>query len=136
MISPDTNVLVRILTNDDEQQAAVASEVLRSNDVYLAKTVILELEWVLRYSYEFDRDSVNGALLSLLGLDNAVVEDAETVERAIALHADGMDFAGALHLASSRIADEFVTFDRRLAATTTAHSGPPKIRLIAPDPSF
>ena len=57
MISPDTNVLVRVLTNDDEKQADLAAEVLSANDVFLAKTVLLELEWVLRYSYEFDRDS-------------------------------------------------------------------------------
>jgi predicted nucleic-acid-binding protein len=124
-----------VITNDDEEQAAEAAEVLRSNDVFLAKTVILELEWVLRYSYDFDRSSVGKALMSLIGLENAVVEDGGTVERAIALHADGMDFTDALHLASSGIADEFVTFDRRLAATSRAHSGLPGIRLIAPDAS-
>jgi len=130
MISPDTNVLVRVLTNDDEKQADVAAAVLSANDVYLAKTVLLELEWVLRYSYGFEREAVNGALLSLLGLGNAVFEDAESVERAIALHGGGMDFADALHLASSRIADEFVTFDRRLATSAGAGTELPEIRLL------
>jgi len=130
MISPDTNVLLRVLTDDDEKQADLAAEALSANDVYLAKTVLLELEWVLRYSYEFDRAAVNGALLSLLGLENAVVEDAETVERAVSFHASGMDFADALHLASSRIADEFVTFDRRLAAPAGAGTEVPEIRLL------
>jgi predicted nucleic-acid-binding protein len=130
MIFPDTNVLVRVLTNDDAEQADVAAEVLRSNDLYLAKTVLIELEWVLRYSYEFDRKDVSGALLTLLGLENAVIEDAETVEKAVGFHAEGMDFADALHLASSRIADNFVTFDRRLAATAGTGTDVPEIRLL------
>jgi len=132
MISPDTNVLVRVITNDDKEQAALATEALSSNEVFLAKTVILELEWVLRYSYGFDRASVNKALVSLMGLENAVVEDSEMVERAITANAEGMDFADALHLASSRIADELVTFDRRLATSDRPHTDLPEIRLLAP----
>jgi predicted nucleic-acid-binding protein len=130
MISPDTNVLVRILTNDDEQQAAVATEVLRSNDLYIAKTVILELEWVLRFSYGFDRASVNRALMFLMGLENAVVEDAGTVERALERHAEGMDFADALHVESSTAAKEFVTFDRRLAAAFEGRTSSPALLVL------
>lgn len=130
MISPDTNVLVRVLTNDDERQAALAAQVLRSHDLYLAKTVILELEWVLRYSYGFDRASVNRALLFLIGLENAVVEGAGSIERAIALHAEGVDFADALHLESSTAAKQFVTFDRRLVAAVEGRTSPPAIHVL------
>jgi predicted nucleic-acid-binding protein len=131
MIAPDTNVLVRVLTNDDEQQADVAAEVLRSDTVFLAKTVILELEWVLRYSYELDRASVNRALMFLIGLENAVVEDAGAVEKALALHAEGVDFADALHVESSAAASEFVTFDRRLMAARELRSESPELRLLS-----
>ena len=130
MISPDTNVLVRVLTDDDEQQAAVATEVLRSNDLYLAKTVVLELEWVLRYSYGLDRASVNRALMFLIGLENAMVEDAGTVERAVALHAEGVDFADALHIESSTAANEFVTFDRRLASAVEGRTSAPAVLVL------
>ena len=127
MISPDTNVLVRLLTNDDERQAALAAEVLGSNEVYLAKTVVLELEWVLRYSYGLDRASVNRALTFLVGLENALIEDAGAVERAVALHREGMDFADALHLESSTVADQLVTFDRRLASAAEGRISPPAV---------
>jgi predicted nucleic-acid-binding protein len=44
------------------------------------------------------------------------VEDAPVVAQALDWYAAGMDFADALHLASSQTADQFVTFDRKLAA--------------------
>jgi hypothetical protein len=69
-------------------------------------------------------------LLTLLGLENAVIEDAETVERVVGFHADGMDSADALHVASSRIADQFVTFDRRLAASARPPGDVPEVRLL------
>ncbi len=52
MISVDTNLLVRILTNDDPIQARRAVRILRSDDIYIPKTVLLETEWVLRHAYE------------------------------------------------------------------------------------
>lgn len=130
MIAPETNVLVRVVTRDDERQAAVATNVLRSNDLYFAKSVILELEWVLRDSYGFDRGAVNRALTLLIGLENAIVEDTDAVERAVSLHSDGMDFADALHLASSGAAEELVTFDRRLADMGGTLEGRPAVRLL------
>ena len=98
--------------------------------MFLAKTVILELEWVLRYSYDFDRQLVNRALSTLLGLENAVVEDAASVEEAVSLHAHGMDLADALHVASSTNAEVFVTFDQRFAAAGRDRDRPPEIRLL------
>ena len=130
MIALDTNVLVRIITRDDARQANAAARAMREDCVFLAKSVILELEWALRYSYDFDRQSVNRALLTLLGLENAVVEDAANVEDAVRLHAQGMDFADALHVASSSNAEAFVTFDQRLAAAGRDRDQSPAIRLL------
>jgi predicted nucleic-acid-binding protein len=121
VIAPDTNVLVRIITNDDTVQATLAADALRSETVFLCKTVIMELEWVLRYSYRLDRATVNRALTTLVGLENLVIEDAETVEKAIGQHAKGMDLADALHLSSSRNADTFVTFDRKMAGAASRY---------------
>jgi predicted nucleic-acid-binding protein len=92
----------------------------------------MELEWVLRYSYRLDRASVNCALTALVGLENSRVEDAETVEKAIEYHAKGMDFADALHLASSCNADTFMTFDRELvgAASRCYREMSPTVRLL------
>jgi len=132
MIAPDTNVLVRIITNDDAVQATLAADALRSKTVFLCKTVIMELEWVLRYSYRLDRATVNQALTTLVGLENSVIEDAETVEKAIEHHARGMDLADALHLLSSHNADAFVTFDRKMAGAASRYHRDtgPTVRLL------
>lgn len=131
MIAPDTNVLVRIITNDEPSQAALAADCLRSDTVFLCKTVIVELEWVLRYSYGFDRTMVSRALTMLLGLRNSVVEDCSSVERAVSWHAQGMDLADAIHLSSSRHVDTFVTFDRKLSVAAARQPDSPTVTLLA-----
>ena len=116
MIAIDTCILVRLLTRDDPEQARVAESLMRSQPLFLPKTVLLELAWVLAYTYRFDRTSIHGAFTRLLGLDNLRVEDPEDVALAVGWYGQGLDFADALHLASAGEAREFATFDRRLAA--------------------
>ena len=47
MVAVDTNVLVRLLTGDEPAQSARARAIFERETVLLAKTVILESEWVL-----------------------------------------------------------------------------------------
>ena len=114
MIAVDTNVLVRFLTRDDETQHAAAEKLLGNETVFIPDTVILETEWVLRFSYEYPPDAVSFSLRKLLGLPNIKVANQVTLFKAIEWHEAGMDFADALHLAASRECDAFVTFDTRL----------------------
>ena len=44
MTAVDTNLLVRILTNDDPIQARRAAKILQSDNIYIPKTVILEMQ--------------------------------------------------------------------------------------------
>ena len=111
MISVDTNVIVRLLTHDDEQQYKRAYGVFRKGDVFVSDTVILESEWVLRYAYKFSREQIGDALSRLLGLPNVYVTDPVVIHTAIQWHATGLDFADALHLAASRHCHGMVTFD-------------------------
>jgi predicted nucleic-acid-binding protein len=63
----DTNVLVRIITNDDRAQAARAAAFLREQEqVFIPKTVMLELEWVLRSAYRIERRAIAAALRAVL----------------------------------------------------------------------
>ena len=48
MRAVDTNVLVRYYLRDDPAQARLAEGVLSAGAVFVPKTVVLELEWVLR----------------------------------------------------------------------------------------
>lgn len=128
MIAVDTNVLVRVLTNDDPPQTARAVKLLRSSPVWVARTVLLETEWVLRHAYELDVAAIVRAFHVLAGVPTIELEDRDVVLRAIAWHADGMDFADALNLAGSGGVRAFATFDRRLAkAAKKVGASPPVV---------
>ena len=51
MTAVDTNLLVRLLTRDDEAQYRRAYTVFGSGPVLITDTVWLETEWVLRYAH-------------------------------------------------------------------------------------
>jgi predicted nucleic-acid-binding protein len=131
MIALDTNVIVRALTQDDPAQARRAGTLMRDNSLWVSKTVLLETEWVLRYTYEYDTTAINGALSKLVGLQNLTVEDAPGVELALEWHLAGMDFADALHLVSSGGAAKLATFDRRLARTAGRVRGAIPVDLLS-----
>ncbi len=115
MVAVDTNVVVRLLTQDHAAQAARAAEIFRSGPIFISSSVLLETEWVLRYSYELGSDAILRALRGVLGLPNVSVENPAAAVTAITLFEQGLDFADALHVASSMPAERFVTFDARLA---------------------
>ena len=120
MLAVDTNVIIRLLTEDDPAMTARAGKLFEQERIYLAKTVILETAWVLRPAYKFDPPEVVNAFERLLSLPNVTCEDTEAVTDAIQWTRRGMDFADALHLASSRAAAEFITFDRKFARRASA----------------
>jgi len=111
MLAVDTNVIVRFLTADDPKQSRRALALIRDTHVWIAKTVLLETEWVLRSLYGFAVERVEFALQELVGLPTVHVEDPQAVQRALAWFAAGLDFADALHLASGDRLEAFVTFD-------------------------
>jgi len=111
MIGVDTNLLVRILTNDDPNQARRALKLLKSDDIFIPKTVLLETEWVLRHAYGIDPSNIISGFKKLLGLPNVNVEDPDSIHQAISWYENKFDFADALHLASSRRCASLATFD-------------------------
>ena len=112
MIAVDTNLVVRILTNDDPIQARRALKLLNSDDIFIPKTVLLETEWVLRHAYAIRKRNIIEGFQKLLGLSNVTVEDPDTIYQAITWYDNKFDFADALHLASSKRCASFATFDR------------------------
>jgi len=119
MISIDTNILVRLLTGDDKQQAAKAKTLFANEHIYITKTVMLETEWVLRYAYEFMASDIADAFTKLLGQQNVTAEDTHHIAQAITLLRKGLDFADALHLSCSHNY-AFATFDKKLQSKATA----------------
>ena len=114
MLAVDTNVIVRLVTNDDPQQSPKAMTLFERERIFISRTVLLETEWVLRFSYRLPREIINDALRKVIGLQQVEVETIQAVVSALDWHERGMDFADALHLAGSTKAVAFATFDEKL----------------------
>jgi predicted nucleic-acid-binding protein len=114
MHAVDTNVLVRLLTGDDAEQTKRVAALFKRETIYVPKTVLLETEWVLRRLYGLERKAVVNAFRKVSGLANVEIENPLVVTQALQWCDDGLDFADALHLASSRSSEKFATFDVQL----------------------
>lgn len=120
MVGLDTNILARyyVSTEDDEdatqRQCQLARKLIESGrPLMVAKTVLLELEWVLRGYYKFSGEEIGRVFTHLVSLANVQLEDRESVERAVGNHAAGLDFADALHHASYEQCGTMASFDDR-----------------------
>lgn len=130
MIGIDTNVLVRLLTNDDPDQSPRAAKLFASDDVFIPRTVLLETEWVLRFSYATAPATIHAAFVKLTETATVTVESVGAVQRALAWYQAGIDFADALHLAACSETDRFATFDRKLARSATRSKATPKVEAL------
>jgi predicted nucleic acid-binding protein len=115
VLAIDTNVVVRLLVNDDMRQGAVARKLFESDEIWIGVTVLLEAAWVLESVYELSTHEIVQALRGLLGLPNVRVENPGAVAAALDAAGKGLELADALHLARAPADAEFVTFDRALA---------------------
>jgi predicted nucleic-acid-binding protein len=120
MIGLDTNVLARYFVEEavadatTQRQREAARELIESGrDLFLPKTVALELEWVLRGYYGFGVEQVLQVLDQLLFHASLEVEDRPALEQAVAGLRAGLDFADALHHASCRTCETIASFDDR-----------------------
>jgi predicted nucleic-acid-binding protein len=117
MIAVDTNILVRYAVKDDKRQTALATSFIAGNQCYVLKTVLLELAWVLASpsGYNLACETVVERLRHILGLPTIHTEDAVQAAQAIDWYEKGMDFADALHVASSCEVKGFATMDARMS---------------------
>jgi len=116
MIAVDINLLVRYVTHDDTVRGPQAMRVLGNPQVvFVAKTVLLELEWVLRAAYRLPRDAIETALFQVAGLPQVVLEHPEQMSLALDGYLQDLDFADALHYASCQSVTGFHTVDARFA---------------------
>ena len=122
MIVFDTNLLVRLATNDVPADRQVVVALLEGNDVFISKTVLLETEWVLRSRYDYSGPQVMNFLDYLAALPSVLLEDEATVFMAMESVRQGLDFADALHLASAG-GEPFYTLDRVLHRKAKRLSG-------------
>lgn len=119
MIGLDTNVLARYYVDDAadaeaRRQRLAARRVIESGQALMvSKSVVLELEWVMRGYYGFSQAEIASVLQHLLGLQHVHIEDREAIEQALFNCEAGIDFADALHHASYKACESVATFDDR-----------------------
>ena len=136
MLALDTNILARYYVREDgsaqtrAQQQAARRIMERGEKLFVAKTVLLELQWVLRGVYGQALKDVCRVFEQLLSLTHVEIEDRAALERALGNLRQGLDFADALHHASSRACEAFLTFDaRRFAGRARRLAITPPVRL-------
>jgi predicted nucleic-acid-binding protein len=128
----DTNVLVRYLTRDNALQAAAAQRLVdaaleRGETLFVPITVCVELEWVLRSRFGFDKPAFIELLSTLLSTTELAFESEAAVEGALRLYQSAhADFADCLHAALAFAAGRapLWTFDRTASRIVGARAVP------------
>lgn len=122
MIAIDTNLLVRLMVEDDAAQGAAVKALLRTTAeagraCFVSDLVLCELEWVLRSCYKASRSRVLSAIQELLDQSLFVFEDRNRLRQV----------AQSYHLGKAELSDYLIgaksqasgaaptyTFDRKL----------------------
>ena len=111
--SVDTNILVRLVTQDDARQARAVDRLM----------VVLELEWVLRTRASLAKAQFIQIMNALLSMVELRFESENALEQALWDYQEGRaDFGECLHVALARAhqALPFWTFDRKATKLTGA----------------
>jgi predicted nucleic-acid-binding protein len=108
MLGVDTNVLVRFLVRDDEDQFERAQKLIKleiaaGRRVFVSLLVLLETEWVLRSRYSLQKNLIIEAISRLLDAADVRFEDEPAIEEALFIWKDATaDFADCLIGAKNR----------------------------------
>lgn len=127
MISLDTNVLVRLLTNDEPVQAQKARHALDQatqdkHRIWVSVVVACELVWVLQRLYSYDKSQVIVVLSALLKFPGLEMENPQVIKKSVdELQHSSADFADILlgFLSAEEGAAHVLTFDKKAAKLGT-----------------
>lgn len=118
MRAVDTNVLVRLITRDDEKQVAAAERFI-SSGAWISHVVLAETTWVLAAAYGLGHPEIATAVEMLLEHQQLAVQDAAVVEAAVAHYrrkpAVGFSDCLVLEIAKSAGHLPFGSFDMALS---------------------
>jgi|SRR5581483_5112955 len=114
----DTNVLVRLVTGDDQQQVTVAEKFIRPS-AWASLLVLAETVWVLDAVYQREPKQIMQAIQMLLDHEELVLQDPDVVMAALEHYRKrpSLGFSDCLVLEIARKAGHIPvgTFDRNLA---------------------
>lgn len=122
MIGADTNVLLRLVVDDDAAQHELAKQFFAArsaNDpAHISLIVVAEFSWALRRLYAYDRDQIADVVLALLQSPDLIVERRDLVEEAAQLSRQPKVGLADTLIARLAVADgcrSVVTFDKDAA---------------------
>jgi predicted nucleic-acid-binding protein len=121
-ITPDTNILVRVIVEDDIKQSRAAEAILaRAEIVAFTLPALCEFAWVLSQGYKAPPGEIAEAIRRLTNGVNIVVNRA-AVEAGLEVLENGGDFADGVIAYEGRWlgGETFVTFDKRAAKLLAA----------------
>ena len=101
MIGLDTNILVRYIAQDDEQQSPRANEILENelsadHRGFIGSVVLVELCWTLKRLYQVNRQNLSVILERLLRAEELSFEHQDEVWAALQLfRSSNVEFADA-----------------------------------------
>lgn len=126
MISADTNILARVILDDDVKQSKKAREFLekhtKKKELYLSPFMVLELAWLLK-SKGLSRQKIAMILEKLIHADGVVVGQKNILVAAINMyHKHNVSFADCLitHDAKLSVNAKTASFDRALCKAETS----------------
>jgi predicted nucleic-acid-binding protein len=88
MIGLDSNIIIRLLVQDDPAQSRIAAELLKDRLTidqpgFVSVVAIAEIAWVLGRIYRFPQRAIADAMEELLGNEALVVDREEAVFDAV-----------------------------------------------------
>ena len=123
MIGLDTNVVLRLLLNDDPAQRLRAAKAIQQAGrlavtVTITLAVVLEMEWVLRSVAKMTKPQVLSVFNLLLESYDIEIDNEKVLEQALHIYANAAcDFAECLFLAQYQRmgCQTMLTFDAKAA---------------------
>ncbi|HEY2775078.1 MAG TPA: type II toxin-antitoxin system VapC family toxin [Candidatus Binatia bacterium] len=117
MRAVDSNVLVRLITRDDEKQVASAESFVEKG-AWVSHLVLAETTWVLSAAYELEHADIATAVEMLLSHERLTLENADVIVAALERYRNrpALGFSDCLVLEIARKAGHLPlgTFDRNL----------------------
>ena len=123
MIGIDTNILVRLIVDDEPKQAAAARDFIRDRCTpddpgYISNIALAEVAWILARGYGYSRNDIADAIERVMETAQLQIESSSDVAAALADYRRGpAGFSDCLigHLNRTAECTHTITFDRKAA---------------------
>ena len=102
LVAVDTNILVRYITQDDEQQAKLVEHFIQrcldnNKNIFINNIVLCELVWVLNRGYHYSKEQIISILKQILSTKEFLFEKQDMLWQALEIFEHkSIDFSDAI----------------------------------------